>query len=81
MLIKFVADVKLRETEHTFRDRSRYQDGFHKLKKYSEKYMVLFSKCEVLMTGRNEQLHNKKIRTADQFRNYSRGHRELRGEH
>ena len=35
--------------------------------------MVLFSKCEVLTPGRNEQLHNTRIRAADQFRSYSRG--------
>lgn len=43
--------------------------------------MMLFSECEVLMTGRNEQLHNTRIRTDDQFRNYSRGHRGLQAEH
>jgi len=43
--------------------------------------MVLFNKCEMLMTGRNEQLHSTRIRAADQFRNYLRGHRGLQAEH
>lgn len=42
---------------------------------------MLFSKCEVLMTGRNEQLRITRIRAADQFRNHSRGHRGLQADH
>lgn len=33
------------------------------------------------MTGRNEQLHNTRTRGADQFKNYSRGHRCLQAKH
>lgn len=33
---------------------------------------MLFSKCEVLMTGRKAQKHSTRIRAADQFRHYSR---------
>lgn len=37
VLIKFAADTKLGEVAHTFRDRIRNQDSFHKLKKWAEK--------------------------------------------
>lgn len=73
VLIKFAANPKLRKIAHTFRSRIRNQDGFHKLKIESGKYVVLFGKCEVLMTGRNGQLHNPRNRAADWFRNFSKG--------
>jgi len=39
-LIKFAADTKQGKTAHSFEDRIKNQNGFHKLKKKSEKHIV-----------------------------------------